>query len=297
MLNPATSLANKKKFLIFGGGFTGQYFANEIRKYECEVLTSYRKSKVNKNDFFFDSNSSTLPSDDIFDGTTHILSCIPPSVNGTDPVLSRLQNKLKSLSLEWAGYLSTTGVYGDTYGRWVSEKCPTNPLQERSKRRLICEQKWITSDLPVQIFRLPGIYGPGRSTIESIIKKNIKVIQKENQVFSRIHVADISGAIIYLLKNKESLNFHPIINIADNNPTSQIEVIEYSYRLLNLNMPSAIKFEEAKQILSPIALSFWEENRRVSNKLLCNELGYELIHKDYKSGLKSCLNKIKLNKS
>ena len=223
------------------------------------------------------------------------MSCIPPDKKGKDPVLSRLLKKLQELDLEWVGYLSTTGVYGNTFGDWVTEENPVKPLQDRSKRRLLCEQSWIESNLPIQIFRLPGIYGPGRSTFESIFKKTIKVIYKRNQVFSRIHVADIANSIIYLILKINDINFKQIINIADNYPSSQIEVIKHSYKLLGLKMPEPMNFEDAKKILSPIALSFWEENRRVSNALLCKDLGYELIHKDYKSGLKSCLEVIKQN--
>jgi len=288
MENFAIDSSKKKKFIIFGGGFSGNYIANEIRKLGYKALTSSRQVTNNPSNFFFDSLSSTLPPEHIFEGTTHVLSCIPPDKSGKDPVLSRLHKKLKSLNLEWVGYLSTTGVYGNTFGEWVTEKDPAKPLQDRSKRRLLCEKSWLDSSLPVQIFRLPGIYGPGRSTFDSILKKNIKVIHKPNQVFSRIHVADIANAILFLLKiNNE--NFKQIINIADNYPTSQIEVIQHSYKLLGLRMPEPINFEDAKKLLSPIALSFWEENRRVSNAMLCKDLGYKLIHKDYKSGLKNCL--------
>ena len=289
----ASKLDKTSKFLIFGGGFSGKHFANSVRKIGCKALISYRSNKSEENSFFFDSAEKKLPPDEIFEGTTHILSCIPPDKNGNDPVLLKLKKRLQNLPLKWAGYLSTTGVYGNTLGNWVSENNPTNPMQERSKRRLTCEKEWINSDLPSQIFRLPGIYGPGRSTIESIIKKNIKVIHKPQQVFSRVHVEDISMAIIYLLKNKNNIDFHQIINIADNCPCSQVEVINFSYELLGLKMPNPIPFEEAKKFLSPIALSFWEENRKVSNKLLCERLGYELIHKDYTSGLKDCLQQIK----
>jgi len=229
-----------------------------------------------------------VPNEKIFDGVTHILSCIPPDKNGNDPVLRSLKNNLKSLSLEWVGYLSTTGVYGNTKGNWVSEIDEPNPLQERSRNRLNCEKEWIESGLPVQIFRLPGIYGPGRSTFEAIKNKKVRVISKKNQVFSRIHVADITNAIIYLLQNKNSLKFYQIINIADDEPCSQIEVIQFCYDLLGLKMPKPILFEDAKQKLSPIAQSFWMENRRVSNKLLCETLGYKLIYKNYKLGLKNC---------
>ena len=153
----ASKLDKNSKFLIFGGGFTGKYFANELRKIGCKALISHRNKKTEDNSFFFDSSSQLLPTDDILEGTTHVLSCIPPDTNGEDPVLSRLKKKLQNLSLKWAGYLSTTGVYGNTFGNWVSETDPTNPLQERSKRRLTCEKEWLTSNLPSQIFRLPGI--------------------------------------------------------------------------------------------------------------------------------------------
>ena len=288
MNNFASSPKNKNKFLIFGSGFTGSFFAKTIKRFGWNVLTSSRSFKKDPNSFVFNSENGTVPDKKIFDGVTHILSCIPPGKDGKDPVLGTLKNKLQSLSLEWVGYLSTTGVYGNTEGGWVSETDQPNPFHKRSHKRLNCEKEWITSGLPVQIFRLPGIYGPGRSTFEAIKNQKIRIIQKKNQVFSRIHVADITHAIIYLLRNKDSLNFHQIINIADDEPCSQIEVIQYCYDLLGLKMPKPMFFEDAKKELSPIAQSFWMENRRVSNKLLCETLGYQLIYKNYKEGLKNC---------
>ena len=288
MNNYASALGNKKKFLILGCGFSGSYFAKSIRKLGCTALTSSRSKNKDPNSFVFDSEKNIVPNKKIFDGVTHILSCIPPDKNGNDPVLDSLKSRLKSLSLEWVGYLSTTGVYGNTNGDWVSERDQPNPLQKRSQKRLHCEKEWAESGLPVQIFRLPGIYGPGRSTFEAIRNKKIRVISKTNQVFSRIHVADITNAIIYLLQNKNSLEFYQIINIADDQPCSQLEVIQYCYDLLGLTMPKPILFEDVKDALSPIAKSFWIENRRVSNKLLCETLGYKLIYKNYKLGLKNC---------
>jgi len=289
MKNPASSLNNKNKFLILGCGFSGSFFAKTIRKLGCTALTSSRSENKDPNSFVFNSENRIVPNEKIFDGVTHILSCIPPDKNGNDPVLKILQSKLQDLSLEWVGYLSTTGVYGNTDGGWVSETDQPNPFQKRSQVRLNSEKEWIESGLPVQIFRLPGIYGPGRSTFEAIKNKKIRVISKKNQVFSRIHVADIANAIIYLLQNKNSLKFYQIINIADDEPCSQIEVIQYCYDLLGLTMPKPILFEDAKEELSPIAQSFWMENRRVSNKLLCKKLGYKLIYKNYKAGLRDCL--------
>ena len=288
MKNSASSLGNKNKFLVLGCGFSGSFFAKTVRKLGCTVLTSSRSEKKDPNSFVFDSEKDIVPNEKIFEGVTHILSCIPPDKYGNDPVLGSLKSQLQSLSLEWIGYLSTTGVYGNTEGDWVSEFNKPNPYQKRSQKRLNCEQEWIQSGLPVQIFRLPGIYGPGRSTFEAINNQKIRIIFKKNQVFSRIHVADITNAIIYLLQNKDSLKFHQIINIADDEPCSQIEVIQYCYDLLGLNMPKPINFEEAKNELSPIAQSFWMENRRVSNKLLCKTLGYKLIYENYKKGLKNC---------
>ena len=287
MKNLASSL-NNKKFLILGCGFSGSFFAKEIRKLGCTALTSSRSESLDQNSFVFNSENGVIPDQKIFDGVTHILSCIPPDKNGNDPVLRSLQSKIKSLSPEWVGYLSTTGVYGNTEGDWVSEMDQPNPFQRRSLNRLNCEKKWIETGLPVQIFRLPGIYGPGRSSFEAIKNKKIRVISKKNQVFSRIHVADITNAIIYLLQNKNTLKFYQIINIADDEPCSQIEVIQYCYDLLGLTMPKPILFEDAKEELSSIAKSFWMENRRVSNKLLCETLGYKLIYKNYKIGLKNC---------
>ena len=289
MKNFASSQKNKNKFLILGCGFSGSFFAKTIRKFGYIALTSSRSVKEDPNSFVFNSEKGIVPNEKIFDGVTHILSCIPPDKNGKDPVLESLKSKLQSLPLEWVGYLSTTGVYGNTKGYWVSEFDKPDPLQKRSHNRLNCEKEWIESGLPVQIFRLPGIYGPGRSTFEAIKNQKIRVISKKNQVFSRIHVADIANAIIYILHNRDSLKFHQIINIADDEPCSQIEVIQYCYDLLGLKMPKPILFEEAKKELSPIAQSFWMENRRVSNELLCKTLGYKLIYKNYKIGLKDCL--------
>ena len=288
MKNLASLLGNKKKFLILGCGFSGSFFAETIRKLGCTALTSSRSENKDPNSFVFNSESGIVPDGEIFDGVTHILSCIPPDKNGKDPVLKCLLSKLKSLPLEWIGYLSTTGVYGNTEGNWVTEKNKPNPYQKRSHNRLNCEKEWIESGLPIQIFRLPGIYGPGRSTFEAIKNQKIRVISKKAQVFSRVHVADITHAIIFLLQNKDCLKFHQIINIADDEPCSQLEVIQYCYDLLGLTMPKPILFEDVKDELSPIAKSFWMENRRVSNKLLCETLGYKLIYKNYKLGLKNC---------
>ena len=129
MKKSASLLGNKNKFLILGCGFSGSFFARTIRKFGCTVLTSSRSASKDPNSFIFNSENAVLPNEKIFDGVTHILSCIPPDKNGNDPVLETLQSKLKDLPLEWVGYLSTTGVYGNTKGDWVSETDHPKPLQ------------------------------------------------------------------------------------------------------------------------------------------------------------------------
>ena len=136
MKKPASLLGKKNKFLILGCGFSGSFFAKTIRKLGCTVLTSSRSASKDPNSFIFDSENNLIPDEEIFDGVTHVLSCIPPDKNGNDPVLGNLKSMLRSLSLEWVGYLSTTGVYGNTEGDWVSEIDHPNPFQKRSQKRL-----------------------------------------------------------------------------------------------------------------------------------------------------------------
>ena len=183
MNNLASSLDNKNKFLILGCGFSGSFFAKTIRQLGYGALTTSRSQKRDPKSFVFNSEKGKVPKKNIFVGITHILICIPPDKNGKDPVLECFKSQLQSLSLEWVGYLSTTGVYGNTQGNWVSEVDQPDPLQERSHRRLKCEKEWIESGLPVQIFRLPGIYGPGRSTFEAIKNKKFELSLKKTKYF------------------------------------------------------------------------------------------------------------------
>ena len=136
MKSHASSLNKKNKFLILGCGFSGSFFAKTIRQLGYTALTSSRSENKDPNSFIFNSENDIIPNKKIFDGVTHILSCIPPDKNGNDPVLENLQTKLQDLPLEWVGYLSTTGVYGNTNGDWVSEIDQPNPLQKRSQKRL-----------------------------------------------------------------------------------------------------------------------------------------------------------------
>ena len=289
VVNQSVPLAKDSKMLIFGGGFSGQHIASVARRLGVNVLCSRRSKNSPGADFVFNGLANEMPNESIFEGVTHLLSCIPPDEKGQDPVIKNLREKLKTQSFQWVGYLSTTGVYGDSKGNWVEEKKLPEPKQSRSKKRLACEEEWQTLNQPVQILRLPGIYGPGRSAIETIMNGKCKLIDKPGQVFSRIHIDDIAGAVIHLIHLSRQGNSPQIINIADDFPTANLEVLTYAASLLNMKLPAAEKFETAAKKMSPMALSFWEENRRVSNNLLCKELGYSLLHPDYRSGLKDCL--------
>jgi len=287
-------LPAQSKLIIFGGGYSGQRIASVGRHLGTKVLCSRRQKNGKGADFIF--NADTEVSNEIFDGATHVLSCIPPLPSGKDPVLDKLKTKLiNSKNLKWVGYLSTTGVYGDTKGEWVNENTSPNPQQKRSIRRFFCEKQWLETKLPVQILRLPGIYGPGRSAFESLLAGTTKMVDKPGQVFSRIHVDDIAGSLFFLINHYSQGNNPSIVNVADNLPTNNLEVIAYAAKIARKSLPSTIPFEIAKETMSPMALSFWQENRKVDNKLLCKTLGYSLIYPDFKSGLKNCFTNLKMN--
>jgi len=287
-------LPPKSKLIIFGGGYSGQRIASVGRHLGIKVLCSRREKGSKGADFIFNADHEL--SDEIFEGATHILSCIPPLLNGKDPVLSTIKPQLlNSKNLKWVGYLSTTGVYGDAKGAWVNENTTPNPQQERSIRRFSCENEWIETKLPIQILRLPGIYGPRRSAFESLLKGTTKMIDKPGQVFSRIHVDDIAGAVLFLI-NLFSQGKNPsLVNVADDIPSNNLEVIDFAAKLAKRSLPSKVPFEIAQKTMSPMALSFWQENRKVDNKLLCQKLGYSLIYPDFKSGLENCYSQLKLN--
>tara|TARA_B100000945_G_scaffold21135_1_gene15155 strand:+ start:1081 stop:1977 length:897 start_codon:yes stop_codon:yes gene_type:complete len=287
-------LPAKSKLIIFGGGYSGQRIASVGRQLGVKVLCSRRKHGSKGADFLFNLNNEF--SNEILEGATHILSCIPPLLSGEDPVLSRIKKKLlKSKNLKWVGYLSTTGVYGDTKGGWVNEKTLPNPQQDRSLRRFSCENEWLETNLPIQILRLPGIYGPGRSAFESLLNGTIKMINKPDQVFSRIHVDDIAGALFFLINLYAQGKNPSLVNIADDLPTNNLEVNNFAAKLAQKSLPLTVPFEIAKKTMSPMALSFWQENRKVDNTLLCKKLGYSLIYPDFKSGLKNCFSELRIN--
>jgi nucleoside-diphosphate-sugar epimerase len=219
---------------------------------------------------------------------THVLVSIPPDLEG-DVVLRQHGADLAAAPhVHWTGYLSTIGVYGDAKGAWVDETHATRPTSERSLRRIHAENAWgkFAEDTGkrVEIFRLAGIYGPGRSVIDNLRAGTARRIIKNNQVFNRIHVDDIARV---LAKAIDTPTQHTIYNVTDDEPAPPEDVVVYAAGLLGMDPPPAIPFEEAG--LTGMAASFWTESKRVRNDRIRRDLGAELLYPTYREGLQGIL--------
>ncbi|MEL0264068.1 MAG: SDR family oxidoreductase [Synechococcus sp.] len=274
---------------MVGGGYTGQRFAECLRQLGADVVVTHRRPAAAAGELPFDSSTGLLPTAAELQGVSHLLVTAPPDRQGQDPCLSSLKPLLDGLPLQWAGYLSTTGVYGDQHGQWVDESTsPTADLLPRSQARLECEQDWLTSGWPVQVFRLPGIYGPGRNSLVTLQRGDARHVHKPGQVFCRVHVDDIVGALLHCLRLPAAKR-PSIVNVCDNRPAPSSELLGYAAHLLGCPLPQLHWFEAVQDSMSPMALSFWRDNRRVSNRRLTKELGYSLMFPSYREGLQACL--------
>mgnify|MGYP001228948356 FL=1 len=288
LVNRSQPLRADARVRGLGGGYSGGHVARLLRALGTTVRCSRRHLDGSEADLIFDSATGQIPTADDLDGITHVVSTIPPTAEGQDPVLTHLGSQLRERPLIWVGYLSTTGVYGDRRGEWVSEEDPADPGQPRSERRHACEQAWLDSGLPVQILRLPGIYGPGRSVLNSLQTGKARRILKADQVFCRIHVDDIAGACLHLMHRAADGPGPAIVNVSDDCPAAPQDLLLYGADLLKCELPEEEPFDVASRSMSAMARSFWSENRRVRNTLLCRQLGYSLLHPDFKAGLQDC---------
>ena len=275
------------KVLILGCGYTGSRLARLLLDQKIPVCLTTRSGEcpasIQAPCFAFSDDFPLLP-DQALAGTTHVLHSIPPDQQGIDPVAAYLLPVLEKVHLQWFGYLSTTGVYGDVQGAWVDEQTPINPQQYRSQHRVTAEQKFLQSALPTHIFRLPGIYGPGRSVFDRLKADKAQRIARPGHVFSRIHVEDIVGT---LWASMNRPNPPSIYNVADDEPTEPENLLVEASKLLGRTPPEAVPFEQA--VLSPMAATFWSECRRVSNQKIKTELGVVLQYPTYREGLRAIL--------
>jgi len=221
-------------------------------------------------------------------GASHILSSVPPDAEG-DTVLDHHGGDIaRAQGLVWVGYLSTTGVYGDRGGAWVDESTPPAPTTARGRQRLAAERDWLElwrrHGVPVHLFRLAAIYGPGRNQLAALRAGAAKRIDKPGQVFSRIHVADLARVLEASMARP-----HPgaIYNVCDDEAAPPQEVVAHACALLGLAPPPLIPFAEAE--LSALARSFYADNKRVRNERIKRELGVELAYPSYREGLAALL--------
>ncbi len=276
-----------KHLFCFGFGFSAETLAQKLDRREWRVTGTSRSPEgvATINDQGFEgllfNDLESIPN-----SVTHIVTSIPPGEEG-DPVLLRFRYELvrRARSFEWVAYLSTTGVYGDRGGAWVDEESDLQPNTNRGQRRVDAEAAWQQiSGLPLHIFRLAGIYGPGRNAFESLKSGKAQRVIKPGQIFSRIHVEDIAGVLFASIENP---NPGRIYNLADDEPCPPQDVIAYAAKLLGMPIPPDIQFENAK--LSAMAKSFYADSKRVSNARIKSELGYEMKYPSYRVGLKALL--------
>lgn len=280
-----------RQLFCFGLGFTARTFAHDFP--EWKVMGTSRSpapdsSLESPKIVSFGRDSPVENFADLAKDVSHILLSVPPDDAG-DPVYDEMAAQILALpALQWIGYLSTTGVYGNLDGDWVDENSPYNPSGPRGQRRMEAEKSWLRLfedfGLPVHIFRLPGIYGPDRNQLVSLKKGKARRISKPSQIFSRIHVSDLA-AILSASMNKPFPG--SIYNIADDAPAPPEEVVAYAANLLGIAPPPLQDFETAD--LSPMARSFYADSKRVSNAKIKAELGVQLKYPTYREGLTALL--------
>ena len=256
-------------------GYTATRLADRLRADGWLVTGTRRMSGGDA--VAFDDEAAVLTA---FDNATHILSSVPPMGEGGDPVLQKYGAAIAASAVSWTGYLSSTGVYGDTGGAWVDESAPVG--EGRRTARAQADLAWQALRNDVRVFRLPGIYGPGRSALERVTDGKAHRIDMPGQIFSRVHVDDIVDAVRASFDGPAG-----VYNIADDAPASQNTVIEYACDLLQLEWPPLLSIEAAA--LSPMARGFYAENRRVANGKAKRLLNWQPRYAHYRLGLGACI--------
>ena len=281
------------QLFCFGLGFSSQALAKRLLPQGWDVSGTVRGEQEdsrakNISVCSFDGSRPTTEISEAISHATHLLITIPPQPSG-DVVLENFAEEIsRARQLQWIGYISSTGVYGDNQGEWVNESSPLRASTDRNRQRIEVESNWlkIGSDhgLPVMIFRCVGIYGPGRNLLVSLREGRARRIDKPGLVFSRIHSEDLAQTLEASIKKPQP---GEVYNVSDDFPSSPAEAVEYACSLLDVEPPPLEPYDKAD--LSPTARGFYTNNKRVSNKKIKKELGVNLLYPDYRSGLKSLL--------
>lgn len=279
------------KLFCFGLGYSAEAVARRLAAKGWQIAGTStsasgaaRLARLGYDMHVFDGRTPSEAAATALAPATHVLVSVPPDAAG-DPVLRVWDAALRSAPhLTWIGYLSTIGVYGDHAGAWVDEETAATPGNDRSRWRLAAERQWLDfaaiTDTRTQIFRLAGIYGPGRSAIDSIRDGTARRIVKPGQVFNRIHVEDIATVVEAAISGHGG---HVIYNVTDDEPAPPQDVIAYAAELLCAPVPPEVRYESAS--LSPMARSFYAENKRVRNERIKADLGVTLAYPTYREGL------------
>ena len=279
------------RLFVFGVGFSSRAFIERVKhRFEWIGGTTRSQDKAERlkamgvEPFLFDGTAPGAGIAAALASATHVLLSIGPDEAG-DPALVHHGRDIAAARPEWIGYLSTVGVYGDHDGAWVDEDTPCKPVSKRSVQRVDAENAWLAfgreADLPVQIFRLSGIYGPGRNAFENLKNGTAKRLIKPGQVFNRIHVADIAGALEASMARPRTR----IFNVTDDEPCPPQDVVTYAAELMGMAPPPEQDFATAE--LTPMARSFYGENKRVANARVKAELGYKFQFPNYRVALEA----------
>lgn len=282
------------KLFVLGLGYTACHFIDRYRdrftqvsgtSRSAEKISALREKGIAASRFDERDNPDLvgrLASADI------LLVSVPPGEGG-DPALGHFSDVLASSeSLRWIGYLSTIGVYGDAQGGWVDEETPASPATARTSHRIQAEDQWLRlgneTSIPVQVFRLAGIYGPGRNALQRVLDGTAKRIVKPGQVFNRIHVDDIAQVLMASIEHPSPA---AIYNVSDDEPGPPQDVLAYAAELLGREPPPEIPYDEAE--LTPMARAFYQDNKRARNLRIKSDLGVVLHYPTYREGLKALL--------
>jgi nucleoside-diphosphate-sugar epimerase len=285
-----------RRLFVFGLGYSALTLADRLRAKGWSVAGTCRGEDKQRTlaargikAFLFDRDRPLADAGAALAGTTHLLSSVPPDKRG-DAVIDHHAGDIARLpGVRWAGYLSTTGVYGDRDGAWIDESAGLHPSGARGKARVAAERAWLDLlrlGLPVHLFRLAGIYGPGRSALDTVRSGAAKRVVKPGQVFSRIHVDDIAAVLEASIAKP---NPGAAYNVCDDDPAPPQDVIAYACALLGVEPPPEIPFAQAAPSMSEMARSFYADSKRVANTRIKAELGVKLTYPDYRTGLKALL--------